>query len=191
MRVASQERTRLKSFTVVDPACGSGAFLITALRYLVEAWHEVRGLRRQITKGRAEKDSDDEVIAEILTSNIYGVDINPASVEITRLALWLHTARGDKPLSTLDDNIREGNSLIGSDFYTGQIDLAFYDDIQKERVNAFDWETSFANVFEHGGFDAVVGNPPYVKLQNFRKVDRGKAHGAGHDRRARRQLLQV
>ncbi|PPD10244.1 MAG: restriction endonuclease subunit M [Methylocystis sp.] len=161
---------RLKSLTVIDPACGSGAFLITVLRYLVEAWHEVQGLRRQITKGRAEKDSDDELIADILKSNIYGVDINPASVEIARLALWLHTARGDKPLSSLDENIREGNSLIGSEFYKGQIDLALYDDVQKERVNAFDWETAFPEVFARGGFDAVVGNPPYVKLQNFRTV---------------------
>ncbi|MGI8570674.1 MAG: Eco57I restriction-modification methylase domain-containing protein [Methylocella sp.] len=125
------------------------------------------GLRRQITKGRAEKDSDDALIADILKSNIYGIDINPASVEIARLALWLHTARGDKPLSSLDENIREGNSLIGSDFYKGQIDLALYDDIQRERLNAFDWETAFPIVFARGGFDAVVGNPPYVKLQNF------------------------
>jgi hypothetical protein len=161
---------RLKELTVLDPACGSGAFLITVLRYLVEAWHEVQGLRRQITKGRAEKDSDDALIADILTSNIYGVDINPASVEISRLALWLHTARGDKPLSSLDENIHEGNSLVGSDFYKGQIDLALYDDVQRERVNAFDWETAFPNVFARGGFDAVVGNPPYVKLQNFRTV---------------------
>ena len=161
---------RLKVLTVLDPACGSGAFLITVLRYLVEAWHEVQGLRRQITRGRVEKDTDDAIIAEILTSNIYGVDINPASVEIARLALWLHTARGDKPLSSLDQNIREGNSLIDSDFYKGQIDLALYDDMQKERVNAFDWVLAFPTVFARGGFDAVVGNPPYVKLQNFRTV---------------------
>ena len=170
LQVTDAYSARLKSLTVLDPACGSGAFLITVLRYLVEAWHEVQGLRRQITKGRAEKDSDDELIADILKSNIYGVDINPASVEIARLALWLHTARGDKPLSSLDGNIREGNGLIGNDFYKGQIDLAFYDEVQKERVNAFDWETAFPAVYARGGFDAVVGNPPYVKLQNFRTV---------------------
>jgi len=161
---------KLKALTVVDPACGSGAFLITVLRYLVEAWHEVQGLRRLVTKGRAERDSDDELIADILRSNIYGVDINPASVEIARLALWLHTARGDKPLSSLNENIREGNSLIGSEFYKGQIDLAFYNDVQQERVNAFDWASAFPTVFSRGGFDAVVGNPPYVKLQNLRTV---------------------
>lgn len=161
---------RLKTLTVLDPACGSGAFLITVLRDLVEAWHEVQGLRRQLTKGLGAKENDDELIADILRSNIYGVDINAASVEISRLALWLHTARGDKPLSSLDSHVREGNSLIGSDFYQGQINLAFYDDAEKERVNAFDWQVAFPEVFERGGFDIVVGNPPYVKLQNFRTV---------------------
>lgn len=160
---------RLKNLTVVDPACGSGAFLITVLRYLVEAWHEVQGLRRQITKGRAEKDSDDALIADILKSNVYGVDINSASVEISRLALWLHTARGDQPLSSLDENIREGNSLIGDEFYLGQSD-AFYDAGERERINAFNWKKEFKTVFDQGGFDVVVGNPPYVKLQNFRTV---------------------
>jgi len=161
---------RLKSLTVLDPACGSGAFLITALRYLVEAWHEVDGLRRQLTKGLGEKPDDAILIADILKSNLYGVDINPASIEISRLALWLHTARGDKPLSSLDENIREGNSLIGPEFFKGQIGLDLYDDTEKERVNAFDWQAAFPTVFERGGFDAVVGNPPYVKLQNFRTV---------------------
>jgi hypothetical protein len=122
--------TRLKSLTVLDPACGSGAFLITALRYLVEEWHEVQGLRREVT-GRVTADDDSVLIADILKTNIYGVDINPASVEIARLALWLHTARGDKPLSLLDENIREGYSLIGPDFYKGQINLALYDDTEK------------------------------------------------------------
>lgn len=161
---------KLKGLTVVDPACGSGAFLITALRYLVEAWHEVDGLRRQITKGLADKRDDAALIGEILKSNLYGVDINSASVEITRLALWLHTARGDRPLSSLDESIREGNSLIGPEFYKGQVDLAFYDEAEKERVNVFDWGAAFPEVFARGGFDAVLGNPPYVKLQNFRTV---------------------
>lgn len=161
---------RLKTITVVDPACGSGAFLITVLRYLVDAWHEVNGLLKQVTGGLADKDDDNEIIADILKSNIYGVDINPASVEIARLALWLHTARGDKPLSSLDQNVREGNSLIGPEFYKGQVNLLLYDDDDKERVNAFDWEKVFPQVFSNDGFDAVVGNPPYVKLQNFRTV---------------------
>ena len=163
---------RLKSLTVLDPACGSGAFLITVLRYLLEEWHQVRAIRRQLTSPSPRPMTDDEaeLIADILKANIYGVDINPASVEIAQLALWLHTARGDKPLSSLDGNIREGNSLISFDFFKGQTKLALYNDAEKERVNAFDWENAFPEVFERGGFDAIVGNPPYVKLQNFRTV---------------------
>lgn len=167
---------RLKTFTVLDPACGSGVFLITALRYLVEEWRGVAGIRRQLTAASpaaaraAVRDDDAALIGDILRSNLYGVDINSASVEIAQLALWLHTARGDRPLSSLDENIREGNSLIGPDFFKGQIDLALYDASEKERVNAFDWQKAFPEVFARGGFDAIVGNPPYVKLQNFRTV---------------------
>lgn len=160
---------RLRSFTVLDPACGSGAFLITVLRVLVDEWRKLREMRKLIS-GEIMAEDDAALIRDVLRSNIYGVDINAASVEIARLALWLHTARGDKPLSSLDGTIREGNSLINEDFYKGQVDLNFYDADEKERVNAFDWEENFPEVFKRGGFDAVVGNPPYVKLQNFRRV---------------------
>ncbi len=163
---------RLKSLTILDPACGSGAFLISALRYLLDAWREIEGfrrqLRRELPRGTVPDDQDAALIAEILKDNIYGVDINSASVEIAQLALWLHTARGDKPLSALDQNIREGNSLIDADFFKGNIDLPLYSDSDRERVNAFDWFRAFPEVFARGGFDAVIGNPPYVKLQNFR-----------------------
>ena len=158
----------LKEVRVVDPACGSGAFLITSLRFLLEEWRSLRGLRQQVSQDYMVREGfEDEVVRDLLRGNIYGVDINAASVEITKLALWLHTARGDRPLSSLDEHIREGNSLIGTEFYEG---LAPYDDIERERINAFDWRAAFPEVFARGGFDAVVGNPPYVKLQNFRPV---------------------
>lgn len=160
---------RLEKFKVVDPACGSGAFLITTLRYLLDEFKTVQATRQQIT-GKLPTLDDDALVRDILQSNIYGVDINSASVEITRLALWLHTARGNRPLSSLEGTIREGNSLINDDFFKGQIDLSIYGDDERERINVFDWEQEFPEVFSRGGFDAVVGNPPYVKLQNFRKV---------------------
>ena len=122
---------------MLDPACGSGAFLITALRYLLDAWHEVQGLPTaaapvELPRGVVREDEDATLISEILRDNIYGVDINSASVEIAELALWLHTARGDKPLSALDQNIREGNSLIGPDFFKGQIEFrAFYNEAKR------------------------------------------------------------
>ncbi len=158
----------LSEVRVVDPACGSGAFLITSLRFLLEEWQALQGLRKQVNRNYRDRESiEDEVVRDLLRRNIYGVDINPASVEITKLALWLHTARGDRPLSSLDEHIREGNSLIGPEFYEG---LAPYDADERERINAFDWQAEFPEVFSRGGFDVVVGNPPYVKLQNFRRV---------------------
>ena len=157
---------RLRTFTVVDPACGSGAFLITTLRYLTTEWRAVRATRRQLTGASADDSTDDAaLVRNLLRANIYGIDINPASVEIAQLALWLHTARGDQPLSSLDHTIRCGNSLITDDFYRGvQLTL---DATEQERVNAFDWQKAFPEVAAQGGFDAVVGNPPYVKLQNL------------------------
>lgn len=142
-------RDGLRSLKIVDPACGSGAFLITALRYLVTEWHALRGLeaaaaqaefdkalssKKGVTKARRRlKDTqtvrdDASLINDILKDNIYGVDINPASVEISRLALWLHTARGDKPLSSLEGTIKTGNSLIGPNFYEGRMNLDQYDE---------------------------------------------------------------
>jgi hypothetical protein len=105
-----------------------------------------------------------------LRDNIYGVDINPASVEIAKLALWLHSARASSPLSSLERTIRIGNSLVSVDFWavrerTAQIE---------ERVRAFDWRAAFPEVWatrRDGGFDVVLGNPPYVKLQNLMIVD--------------------
>ena len=164
----------LREVRVVDPACGSGAFLITSLRFLLEEWQALRGLRQQVSHDYMVREGyEDEVVRDLLRRNIYGVDINPASVEITKLALWLHTARGDRPLSSLDEHIREGNSLIGPEFYEG---LAPYDEDERERINAFDWHAAFPEVFAAGGFDVVVGNPPYVKLQNFRRVHRDMAN---------------
>lgn len=163
---------KLEEFRVVDPACGSGAFLITTLQYLLNEFKIVQATRQQVT-GKIVSRDDNDLIRSILQSNIYGVDINPASVEIARLALWLHTARGNQPLSSLETRIREGNSLIDKNFFKGQIDLTRYDAEEKDRVNAFTWEDEFPEVFKKGklkGFDAVVGNPPYVKLQNFRTV---------------------
>ncbi len=161
-------RERLQVVRVLDPACGSGAFLITALKYLLTEWRAVLDLRRRVS-GDAMARDEDEVIRDVLRTNLYGVDINPSSVEITQLALWLHTARGDRPLSSLDAHIRDGNSLIDGHFWLGQQALDL-DDEGRDRVNTFDWAEAFPEAMADGGFDVVLGNPPYVKLQNFRSA---------------------
>jgi type I restriction-modification system DNA methylase subunit len=158
---------RVKQLTVLDPACGSGAFLITALGRLVQEIEA--GHARLLELGRPFKIAEQELVRDILARNLYGVDINGASVEIAQLALWLHTARPDAPLSMLEGAIRCGNSLVDDNFYLQQ-DLLQYTEEERERVNTFNWQQAFHDVMNAGGFDVVVGNTPYVKLQNFRRV---------------------
>lgn len=167
-------RFRLDHLRIVDPACGSGAFLIQALNRLVDEYRWVVAEEERITGGRRLFDQD-SIIRSILSHNIYGVDINQESVEITKLALWLHTATPGKPLCSLDSNIRCGNSLVGPDFsnfYRTRHQTLFdqVDENERERINAFDWQAAFPDVFSHGGFDCVIGNPPYIKLQHFRSA---------------------
>lgn len=168
-------KTRLHNFKVCDPACGSGAFLIHVLEYLLRERLKVSEEIHRITpqgEGLFEANTEQE-IREILSRNIYGVDINPSSIEITKLALWLHTAKPDQALCDLDENIMEGNSLIGPELGNfKQLSLLSAD--KKEEINIFDWEATFPKVFDDNnpdgpGFDCIVGNPPYVKLQNFKK----------------------
>ena len=153
---------RLQKIKVIDPACGSGAFLIVALRYLQREF-ELAADYALASKAISKRPAEAEITEMILVNNLFGVDINPASVEITRLSLWLHTAQANKPLSSLDIHIACGNSLIDSRFYSKS---KLYDEEEKDRINTFDWQGDFAT----GSFDAVIGNPPYVKLQNFVKV---------------------
>ena len=111
----------------------------------------------------ARRPLESDITRQLLARNLYGVDINPASVEITKLSLWLHTAEAKEPLSSLDGTIRCGNSLVDKRFY-GKRRLD--DAEERDRINTFEWVGEFAV----GSFDAVIGNPPYVKLQNFTKV---------------------
>lgn len=165
-------RERLDELKVVDPACGSGAFLIQAFKYLYEQRQWIAKELERVSGSMGLFDTHSAMRA-VLSKNLYGVDINAESVEITRLALWLHTALPDRPLTSLDENIRCGNSLIGHDFYEQMnINRDLFGEDESERVNTFDWEETFPEVYkrEHPGFDCVIGNPPYVKLQHFRKI---------------------
>lgn len=141
----------LKNIKICDPACGSGAFLNQCFDYLKEEMDYVLDMRFQFDRQRSLFDID----KSILQNNLFGVDINAESVEITKLSLWLKTAKSNQTLASLDNNIKCGNSIIN--------DADVVD-------NAFIWEKEFPDVFENGGFDIIVGNPPYgAKLQNNEK----------------------
>lgn len=159
---------RLTAIRVVDPACGSGAFLITAYRYLLEQFRETQDVRYAL--GHDVRRLEDGALSRmILADNLFGVDINPLSAEIAQLSLWLHSARPRETLATFTDTIKVGNSLVGPRLFERYPE----DDFTlaaRERIAVFDWDTAFPQVCSEGGFDVVIGNPPYVKLQHFRRV---------------------
>ena len=170
---------------IVDPACGSGSFLIGAYEYLLN-WHRDRYLEDGPDKHRdrlyegpgGEWHLTIDEKKRILLNNIYGVDIDPQAVEVTKLSLLIKVLEGEseqslqtqlrmfseRALPDLRENIKCGNSLIGPDFYENE-QMILLDEEERYRINVFDWEgkDGFPQVFEGDdpGFDAVIGNPPY------------------------------
>lgn len=138
-------RNWLLDITICDPACGSGAFLNQALEFLMGEHRYLDELESQLFGTPMVLPN---VENHILERNIFGVDINEESVEIARLSLWLRTAKKGRKLSSLSSNIKVGNSLIDDPEVAGDL--------------AFNWEAEFPQVFAKGGFDVVIGNPPYV-----------------------------
>jgi len=186
-----------RPLTVLDPACGSGSFLIVAYQYLLD-WY----LKQYTEEDQPEKHAQGKSPRiyhkkgagwrlttperkRILLSHIYGVDIDYQACEVTKLSLLLKVLEGEteetlqrqlfekeRALPDLANNIKCGNSLIGPDFYRErQGDL--FDEEETLRINAFDWQAEFKQIFsgKNPGFDAVIGNPPYDVLEK----DRGKS----------------
>lgn len=174
-----EEAARLR---ILDPACGSGSFLVGAYQYLLD-WHlETYRKQRERYKNRILHSPDGIILKtrekkRILLNNIYGVDLDPNAVEVSKLSLLLKMLEGENEaarqeavadetgeqiLPDLGGNIKCGNSLIGSDFYAG-VDLTEVERDELYRVNPFDWESKagFGAIMAAGGFDAVIGNPPY------------------------------
>jgi hypothetical protein len=162
-------QSRLHNLKVLDPACGSGAFLIQALKRLLQEYEWIASEKSRVNYEFRQVAVFDRAKAyrEILAQNLYGVDVNAESVEITKLALWLHTVMPGQPLSSLDGNILCGNSLVDWDINSTEKPLS---EAQLERINPFSYHEAFAGVFEAGGFDVIIGNPPYIKLQNMRRI---------------------
>jgi type I restriction-modification system DNA methylase subunit len=146
-------RNWLLSLTICDPACGSGAFLNQTLDFLIREHRAIDELRAQLLDVPM---IFTEVENSILENNIFGVDINDESVEIAKLSLWLRTAQKGRKLTSLNNNIKCGNSLI--------------DEPETGGEKAFNWQNEFPDVFKNGGFDVVIGNPPYgATLDDYSK----------------------
>ena len=142
-------RNWLLTLTILDPACGSGAFLNQALEFLINEHRKIDELRGQLLGGAI---IFSDITTDILEKNIYGVDLNEESVEIAKLSLWLRTAQKGRKLNTLSNNIKCGNSLIDDPVVAGE--------------KAFNWKNEFPEIFKNGGFDVVIGNPPYVQIRS-------------------------
>jgi len=175
---------------ILDPACGSGSFLLGAYQKLLD-WHTAF-YAGHIESGKSQKErpltpEGRLTTAEkkrILLNNIYGVDVDSQAVEVTKLSLLLKAMEGeteasiktqlqlfnDRILPTLDNNIRSGNSLVGNDFYDmnphfdkgGQGGIL---GVEEKKIRPFDYQRTFHEVFKQGGFDVVIGNPPYVRQE--------------------------
>ncbi|KAF5063894.1 hypothetical protein DSECCO2_290040 [anaerobic digester metagenome] len=220
--VAGKDPEAVAGLHVLDPACGSGSFLLGAYQYLLD-WHlewyidnlvpllaggakmtdpavltllPVKPAPAKSGRGRKKRgngseyflpvyqmtDTDWRLTTEekkrILLNNIYGVDIDPQAVEVTKLSLLLKVLEGEKSerigkqltitgervLPSLHNNIKCGNSLIGPDIYN-DVQMTLDDEDAIFRINAFAWDRAFPTIMQAGGFDAVIGNPPYVRQE--------------------------
>ena len=148
-------RDWLLNITICDPACGSGAFLNQALEFLMDEHRYIDELESQLLGAGF---TFPGVENHILENNIFGVDINEESIEIAKLSLWLRTAQRGRKLTSLNNNIKCGNSLIDTPEVAG--------------VKAFNWQQEFTTVFEKGGFDVIIGNPPYVNVELMPIIDK-------------------
>ena len=196
---AGKTPKEIADLKVLDPACGSGSFLIGAYDFLLN-WHldyytqnapEKLAARREAPICRETKDQVEGAAPlwrltvkekkRILLNNIFGVDIDRQAVEVTKLSLLLKVLEDGTPdnapttqsrlvpsqdrlLPDLDANIKCGNSLIGFDFYEAK-GFDAYAPEEQNRINAFDWQSEFEGILKNGGFDAIIGNPPYIRIQ--------------------------
>lgn len=166
---------QIEKIKIADPACGSGSFLIGAYQYLLD--HHKNYYTENGTKtGKKDSPTTPEgnlTSAEkkkILLNNIYGVDIDVNAVEVTKLSLLLKCMEGEtetsiaqqqklwheRILPTLDNNIKSGNSLVDTEFYDSVLDFG-----EEKKIKPFNWKRAFPDVFSQGGFDTIIGNPPY------------------------------
>jgi type I restriction-modification system DNA methylase subunit len=178
--IEGKSPAEISAIKIVDPACGSGSFLLGAFEFLLNYhinWYHQHNYANK--KGKDNPFTPQGTLTthekkRILTNSIFGVDIDANAVEVTKLSLLLKCMEGEteasihhqmamfheRVLPDLDHNIKDGNSLIDTDFYDSQIDFGY-----EKKIKPFSWKKSFPEVFKQGGFDAVIGNPPYVRQE--------------------------
>ena len=183
---------QIEKMHILDPACGSGSFLLGAYSYLLKYCLDYYTGRKnpKSYKEQIYQRKDEQWVLtikekkRILLNNIFGVDIDSQAVEVTKLSLLLKVLEGEskdiyekqqklwreRVLPDLGDNIKCGNSLISSDIYDS-VETQLFDNGEMYRINAFDWKTEFKDIMDNGGFDAVIGNPPYVDIKGLPKKD--------------------
>jgi type I restriction-modification system DNA methylase subunit len=177
---------------ILDPACGSGSFLIRAYDVLLEYY---LGFKKKGKRKIHEKQTSFETgeggtklsineKTEILTNHIFGIDIDKQAVEVTKLSLMLKMLEGESDiikgraiLPMLNDNIKYGNSLIENDIYHKKDIGQKFTSEEKTKINAFDWKSSlgFKDIMSKGGFNCVLGNPPYITYALGRARDKNEA----------------
>ena len=176
---------QIAEIKILDPACGSGSFLLGAYQKLID-YHIKYYTEHPAEAGRStlfpdliiDPDGSHRLSitkkAEILQNNIFGVDIDPQAVEVSMMSLYIKALEGERTLPqnkellpSLADNIKCGNSLIGYDLFEQK---TLIEDEERERINPFDWNSKkagFGDIMEKGGFDCVVGNPPWVDIKGM------------------------
>ncbi|GBU29052.1 hypothetical protein R84B8_02615 [Treponema sp. R8-4-B8] len=188
-KIKNKKPEEIAVIKICDPACGSGSFLVGAYKYLLNYHLDYYTQEKNLTTSLKNKKIFEaghntyrltiDERQRILTNNIFGVDIDNQAVEVTKLSLYLKLLEDESSesseqlfkytdmalLPSLEDNIKSGNSLVGTDFYI-QPNLDLTDD-DRIKVNCFDWEKKFADIFKTGGFDVVIGNPPYFNIQTL------------------------
>jgi type I restriction-modification system DNA methylase subunit len=186
--LSGKKPEKVQEITILDPACGSGSFLIVAYQFLLD-WY----LQQYLQNPKKYKDKFYQTSStnwrltsserkRILLAHIYGVDIDQQAVETTKLSLLLKVLEGEsgetitrqlellkeRALPDLDRNILCGNSLISGEFYNN-IQMNLLDEEEIYRVNVFDWNDAFKKIMQRGGFDVIIGNPPYLRIQGIQE----------------------
>ena len=169
----------ISKIKILDPACGSGSFLIGAFQYLLDYHKDFYSENGKPSKGKKDNPLTPDghlTTAEkkrILLNNIFGVDLDTNAVEVTKLSLLIKCLEGEteasirqqldiwneRVLPTLENNIKCGNTLIENDFYDSKLDIQ-----SSKKIKPFNWKDSFPDIIKSGGFEIIIGNPPYGAL---------------------------